>query len=145
MSKSHIPRVLRQQVIAAALGRCAYCHTVVEITGARFVIDHIIPEVVGGETTFENLCLACHACNEFKGAQFTAIDPTTEDIVTLFHPRHHRWRDHFRWSSDSSHIIGLTATGRATVVALNMNHPDIVRARRRWSSVGWHPPQADLL
>jgi hypothetical protein len=34
--------------------------------------------------------------------------------------------------------------GRATVAALNMNHPLIVEARYRWVQVGWHPPQDDL-
>jgi len=37
-------------------------------------------------------------------------------------------------------IEGRTAVGRATVTALNMNHPDIVAARRLWIEVGWHPP-----
>ena len=36
--------------------------------------------------------------------------------------------------------MGLTAVGRATIVALNMNNAVIVYARRRWVSVGWHPP-----
>ena len=31
--------------------------------------------------------------------------------------------------------------GRATIVALNMNNAVIVYARRRWVSVGWHPPE----
>lgn len=101
--------------------------------------------MIGGETTFDNLCLACHACNEFKGAQSMATDPTTEKSVSLFHPRQQRWRDHFRWSQEGTHIIGITATERATVSTLHMNHPDIIRARRRWINVGWHPPQDDLL
>lgn len=145
MSKTHIPRALRQQVTAAASGRWAYCHTLVAITGARFVVDHIIPEVAGGKTDYENLCLACHACNEFKGAQTAAIDSLTEEHTLLFHPHNDHWRDHFRWSHDGSHLIGLTASGRATIEALRMNHPDLVRARRRWASVGWHPPQEDLM
>jgi hypothetical protein len=36
--------------------------------------------------------------------------------------------------------MGLTPTGRATIVTLQMNNPAIVRARRRWVSAGWHPP-----
>jgi hypothetical protein len=39
-------------------------------------------------------------------------------------------------NEDGSHIIGLTPTGRATVVALNMNHSVMVEARRRWVQVG---------
>jgi len=107
------------------------------------VIDHIIPEAAGGQTVWDNLCVACHACNEYKGAQMQAPDPLTDELTTLFHPRRQPWRGHFCWSEDGSHIVGLTPTGRATVAALNMNHPVIVEARRRWVQVGWHPPPDD--
>ncbi|MEZ4866718.1 MAG: HNH endonuclease [Caldilineaceae bacterium] len=144
MSKSYIPQVLRRLVRDDAQGQCAYCHTLTEITGASFVIDHIIPEAFGGETVYENLCLACHSCNEYKGARLVAQDPATEEMVALFHPHLQEWREHFRWSHDGIQIVGLTAIGRATVMALNMNHTDVVKARRRWVNVGWHPPQEDL-
>jgi hypothetical protein len=58
----------------------------------------------------------------------------------LFNPRRQLWREHFVWSGDGTQIIGLTACGRATVLALKMNNDDIVAARRLWVSVGWHPP-----
>jgi len=135
---------LRQRVVAEFRNRCAYCHTLTSVTGARLVIDYIIPEAAGGQTARENLCLACHSCNEFKGAQVEAQDPLTGKYVPLFHPRQQQWHEHFCWSEDGSETIGLTPVGRATVAALNMNHPDIVEARRRWARVGWHPPQEDL-
>lgn len=105
------------------------------------MIDHIIPEVAGGPTIWENLCVACHSCNEFKGAQVESKDPLTGRRVRLFHPRQQLWSEHFCWSEDSANVIGLTPVGRATVVALNLNHPIIVEARHRWARVGWHPPQ----
>lgn len=108
------------------------------------MIDHIIPTVAGGLTELENLCLACHACNEFKGSQLVAPDPLTGTVSHLFHPRHQRWKEHFRWVADGTQIIGRTAIGRATVAALNLNHPLIVEARRRWVAVGWHPPSEDV-
>jgi hypothetical protein len=108
------------------------------------VIDHIIPEAAGGQTVWENLCVACHSCNEFKGTQVEAQDPLTDERVPLFNPRRQQWSEHFRWSEDGSEIIGLTSVGRATVAALNMNHHHIVEARRRWARVGWHPPQEDI-
>ncbi|MEE8392307.1 MAG: hypothetical protein V3S14_16135 [Anaerolineae bacterium] len=37
-------------------------------------------------------------------------------------------------------VIGLTATGRATVVALRLNNDEIVATRLLWVQVGWHPP-----
>jgi hypothetical protein len=131
-------------VIAESGNRCAYCHTLTTITGARLVIDHIIPEAANGQTVWENLCVACHSCNEFKGMQVGAQDPLTNARVPLFHPHRQLWREHFCWSEDGGHVIGLTPTGRATVVALNMNHPLIVEARRRWARVGWHPPEDDV-
>jgi hypothetical protein len=144
MTRRRIPRSLRQRVIADSRQQCAYCHTLTAITGASLVLDHIVPEASGGQTVWDNLCVACHSCNEFKGAQVEAQDPLTSLRMPLFHPRRQLWRNHFCWSDDGSSIIGLTPIGRATVVALNLNHPLIVEARRRWVRVGWHPPQDDV-
>ena len=141
MTGRSIPAALRRQLAAEAQGRCAYCRTPTSISGARLVVDHIVPEALGGQTILENLCFACHSCNEFKGVQVTARDPLSRRRVALFHPRRHLWSDHFRWSRDGSRIVGLTPIGRATVITLNVNHPLIVEARRLWSAVGWHPPK----
>jgi len=105
-------------------------------------LDHIIPETAGGETTRENLCLVCFSCNVYKRARQTGIDPLTQTEVPLFHPLRQRWSEHFAWNEDKTHIIGLTPCGRATVMALKMNNPIVVQARRRWVSAGWHPPAA---
>lgn len=140
---AQVSRSLRQRIISEFQGLCAYCHTATSITGAALVIDHIIPESLGGKTELPNLCLACHSCNEFKGAQVEAEDPSTRSLAPLFHPRLHQWTEHFRWDQDGGEIIGLTPTGRATVAALNMNHSAIVHARKRWAKVGWHPPEED--
>ena len=104
-------------------------------------LDHIIPEVTGGQTTKENLCLACISCNRSKRAQTQAVDPVSGQVVPLFNPRKQQWKEHFAWSEDGTRIIGLTPCGRATVVALKMNNADIVRARRRWVTVDWWPPE----
>jgi hypothetical protein len=104
-------------------------------------MDHIIPEAAGGRTSEENLWLACHSCNEFKGAQTHARDPQTGRYVRLFNPRRQRWHEHFTWSEDGTRVVGLTACGRATVTALQLNHEEIVRARRLWVSVDWWPPE----
>ncbi len=40
---------------------------------------------------------------------------------------------------DGSQILGKTACGRATVVALNMNNAEIVITRKLWVSAGWWP------
>lgn len=98
MARTHIPTGWRQRLRTEFQNRCAYCHTPIAITGAPLVIDHIIPEAAGGMTIRENLCVACHSCNEFKGARSIGKDPRTGKKVSLFHPRRQEWREHFRWA-----------------------------------------------
>jgi hypothetical protein len=88
----------------------------------------------------KNVCLACRSCNEFKSDTTDAKDPLTSEIVLLFNPRKQKWAEHFTWSSDSTKIQGLSATGRATITALRMNRQIIVAARWRWAISEWHPP-----
>jgi hypothetical protein len=109
--------------------------------GMPMEIEHIIPEAVGGATTEENLWLACRRCNQFKGTQTHALDPVTGRCVRLFNPRKQSWKRHFKWSADGTVIIGKTAVGRATIVALQMNHPVSIRARQKWVLAGWWPPE----
>lgn len=45
-----------------------------------------------------------------------------------------------RWSQDGTQIEGITAAGRATVRALQLNHVISVMVRRSWVAAGWHPP-----
>lgn len=136
MSKALYTR-LRQE-----LGlRCGYCRTSSAITGERHTIEHLIPTARGGSSEEENLWISCRRCNGAKGTQVDAIDPESGQRVSLFNPRAQAWKEHFTWSSDGTLIVGLTPNGRATVAALQMNHLDIVKARRLWVSVGWHPPE----
>lgn len=141
MSKAYIPVKLRRQVAEEARYRCGYCLTTQRLIGRPMVIDHLVPESQGGLTARENLWLASRRCNEFKGTQTHAVDPKTQKTVLLFNPREQSWRVHFTWSSDGTEIIGLTATGRATIAALRLNNPEIVAARSLWVQAGWHPPR----
>lgn len=135
-----IPPVLRAVLDTRDKQRCVYCLTTEENCGLRMHVDHIIPETVGGPTIEENTCLACFSCNVAKSSQQTAVDPLSGERVPLFHPLRQRWSEHFVWSEDKTRIIGVTASGRATVDALRMNNPIVERARRRWVVAGWHPP-----
>lgn len=107
---------------------------------AQFHIDHIRPRSAGGITEFENLCLSCPFCNQFKRQQQSARDPQTGKRTQLFHPRRDDWTKHFEWSADGVEVIGLTSRGRATIAALNLNHPLAVKARSFWVASGIHPP-----
>jgi hypothetical protein len=105
-------------------------------------VEHIIPQAKGGGDEEENLWLACRMCNQYKGTQTHAADPLTGRRTRLFNPRTQRWSRHFRWSEDGAQIVGRTACGRATVIALNMNNPIAIRVRRKWIEAGWHPPKS---
>jgi hypothetical protein len=103
-------------------------------------IDHLIPEALGGLTEETNLWLACSLCNNHKGDRIVGLDPLSGEVVRLFNSRHQSWCDHFRWTESGDRIVGISPTGRASVVALNLNRPSLVHARRLWVAVGWHPP-----
>jgi hypothetical protein len=141
MTPAKIPKTLRRLVRARAKGRCEYCQTSEWLSGLPCEIDHIVPRAKGGPTTADNLCLACASCNGYKRATTHAVDPESGEEVAIFNPRRQRWDEHFAWSEDGTRIVGLTACGRATVVALKLNHPLAVAARSIWVSIGLHPPE----
>jgi len=139
--KVYIPVELQRRVREHFVNCCAYCRTAEELTVAIFEFEHIVPRSAGGETTFENLCLACPTCNRFKSNLTLGRDAVTQADVPLFHPQQHQWEEHFSWNEDSTEIIGLTPTGRATIAILRMNRPQIVRVRRMWVVMNEHPPR----
>jgi hypothetical protein len=136
----YIPAYLRRQLREQFNDCCAYCYTAEYLTVAIFEVEHIVPVVAGGETVLSNLCYSCPACNRYKAARLMVIDPHSNSIVPLFHPQQEPWKAHFAWNEDKTELIGLTPTGRATILALRMNRPQLVRARRMWAKMGEHPP-----
>lgn len=121
------------------MGCCEYCRSQVRFAMQSFSVEHIVPRSQGGETTHDNLALACQGCNNHKYNKIEARDPITGDFVSLFHPRKQRWRDHFSWNGDFTLIIGLTPVGRATVEALRLNRKGLVNLRRVLFMMGEHP------
>jgi len=105
---------------------------------ATFHIDHVLPYAAGGETVVENLALACVSCSLRKSARQTAIDPISGEEAALYNPRRDSWHEHFQW--DGVYLVGLTATGRGTVKALNMNRKLVLAIRGEESRIGRHPP-----
>jgi hypothetical protein len=141
MSKKYIRKALRELVLARARNRCEYCQTQGDPTAMPMEIDHIIPLAMQGLTEENNLCLACTYCNDAKNDRIVGLDPESGIYLTLFNPRTQRWQAHFEWSADGEIIIGLSQTGRATVLTLNLNRAELVRGRRVWVRMGFHPPQ----
>jgi HNH endonuclease len=134
---------VREGVRKAAKNRCGYCLSSQKFVMARLEIEHIIPVSKGGTDDEMNLWLACPYCNRHKSDKIDEVDPETNESVTLFNPRTQDWFRHFKWSDDGLYVIGLTAIGRATVIALHLDSDeDAIITRRAWVSVGWHPPKA---
>ena len=85
----------------------------------------------------DNLALACQLCNLLKGPNLTSIDPATEKLERLFHPRREVWSDHFRL--EGARIIGITAVGRTTAWLMEMNSDDRVDLRATLIELGEWP------
>jgi hypothetical protein len=115
------------------------------VTGHEFTLDHIVPASRGGSDHLDNLCSCCSECNTYKQARTAAPDPRTARIVPLFNPRRDNWDEHFRWSPTTTRLIGRTAIGRATILALRLNRAHLVQARTMWVRYGLHPPEQRLL
>src|SRR5262249_11964949 len=107
MGSERIAPALRRQVSERAKYCCEYCKSQARFAMQALSVDHIEPRSRRGKTSLSNLAFACQGCNNHKYKRTQARDPLTEQMVPLFHPRRHRWRDHFTWNADSTLIIGL--------------------------------------
>lgn len=132
-----IPASLRRLVIKRSENRCEYCRISQAGQVATFHIDHVVPVVAGGQTTADNLALACVSCSLRKGARQILADPETGDMVSIFNPRQQEWKENFAWND--VHLTGLTTTGRATVEALDLNRPIMLAIRTEEKLLGRHP------
>lgn len=140
MSEQRVTTELRQLVYERAQGCCEYCRSQVQYATQPFSVEHILPRAKGGTTTLDNLALACQGCNNHKYAKIEARDPVSARMAPLYHPRRDRWNEHFAWSDDYLHILGLTPTGRATIAALFLNREGVVNLRHLLYGNGKHPP-----
>ena len=131
---------MRMVVRERAGRRCEYCQSQERFSNSPFVVEHILPQALGGATLLDNLAYACAGCNGHKAIKSAARDPVTGELSPLFHPRRQQWREHFRWDESVTIIEGTTAEGRATVMALQLNRTPLVNLRRVLRLGGEHPP-----
>ncbi len=124
---SYISAALRKQVTDRADSKCEYCQFPQALSLFTFEMEHIISEKHEGETTLDNLALACPPCNRSKGSDLGSIDPVTQKLTPFFHPRLQQWSDHFRFEGVS--IVPLTAEGRVTTKILQFNSSDRISER----------------
>jgi hypothetical protein len=137
---SQISEAVRARVRASAQDRCGYCQSLQKYVLGILEIEHIIPKAAGGSDDEENLWLACRLCNSYKGVQTQGQDPESDRNIKLFNPRLQKWTRHFTWINNGTYIEGITACGRATVIAMQLNNSYAVPVRQAWISAGWHPP-----
>ncbi len=140
MTETRVVAQVRQAVARRAKGFCEYCLSPEEYCPDSFTIEHTMPRARGGTNELSNLAYSCQGCNNRKFTRIEALDPASGATVPLYNPRQQHWSDHFKWTEDSSLIIGLTPTGRATIARLSLNRPGVVNLRRVLHAFGKHPP-----
>jgi len=140
MAEKRVSAELRRLITERANHCCEYCRTQAQYSADSFTVDHIIPRSLGGVTSVANLALSCHGCNQHKSTRTSAVDPATGLAAVFFHPREQLWEEHFTWNNDFTLMIGLTPTGRVTILALQLNRLGLVNLRRVLYTIGEHPP-----
>ena len=84
---------LVRRVWQRAQGRCEYC---------RLRASEVRP-------VLKTSPLACLHCNRHKGPNIAG----PWESVRLFHPRHHKWSEHFAWTK--AELAARTVIGRVTI------------------------------
>ncbi len=63
----HNVKFSRSQIFLRDNHTCQYCAKT--MSKQKLNIDHVIPRVQGGKTTWENVVASCHGCNRRKGGR----------------------------------------------------------------------------
>ena len=143
MARRYITVQEQRFIIDRAKGRCEYCQSWMDYSAQPFTMEHVTPLVKTGVTRLDDMALSCDGCNGHKYTKIESFDPVSRELVPLYNPRTQMWHEHFSWSDDYLQILGLTAIGRATVDALQMNRIGLMNGRRLLRLAGQHPPAID--
>ncbi len=125
----YISTKLRKLIAERANYCCEYCLQPESLSFVSHQADHIISEKHDGETTADNLALACILCNKYKGSDIATLDQVTSEITALFSPRQDKWHDNFTLNSDGM-LSSKTAIGRGTIKLLRLNQIERVEERK---------------
>lgn len=123
---------VRNIVLNKSKGLCEYCHSRSEFSFTSFTIEMIIPKSEGGKVETSNLAYICQGCGNYKYSR-------SKQINSLFNPRTDIWREHFAWSGDKLHLVGLTSKGRTTIEKLDLNRVNLTDFRLIMTRIGKHP------
>lgn len=132
-----ISAALRRFVKERAKDRCEYCLEPQSASAFEHEPDHIVPVQHGGESTADNLALACVHCNRRKGPNVGSFDPKTGNLVPFYNPRLQKWKEHFRLKDGMIHP--LTAEARVTVKIFRFNDAQLIEKRRKLIALGMYP------
>jgi hypothetical protein len=91
-----VSKRLRYEVLLRDGHRCRYCGATT--TETRLVVDHVIPEALGGLSVPENLVAACEPCNSGKSSTRPG-DGIVADV----------YRDALRWAKAIEEAAHLRA------------------------------------
>ena len=73
----------RLNLMLASDHRCAYCGEDFRERTELLTFDHVLPRARGGETSYENILIACAPCNQRKGCR----TPAESGMRSLWRPR----------------------------------------------------------
>ena len=93
MSKIYIPIAIQRAILELSRNYCEYCVMPSNYSTDFFHFEHIIPLILNGKTEFANLARSCGICNNNKRDKVEHIDPLTQEMVRLYHPREDVWTD----------------------------------------------------
>lgn len=147
--------------------KCAYCETPVMPVDEG--IDHFRPRTSVAEdprhpgywwlaNSWDNIFLACKACNAAKANRFPLEDEKRRAFIAggeydeqplLINPTVDNPADHFVYD-DQGYVAGATLRGRTTIALLRLNRDALVEARQRavmeiksltaqFESLSWKP------
>lgn len=131
---SYIPERIRKEVAKRANNRCEYCKLPQLPIQLKHEPDHIISRKHDGETTLENLALACFDCNRHKGTDVASYDDLTGNLTAFFNPRTQVWTEHFQMQN--AEIVGLTPEARVVVKILQLNSEERIEQRQMLIDLG---------
>ena len=134
---SDIGDALRQLVAWRAFHQCEYCLLSEDDSFSPHQVDHIISRKHGGLSIESNLAYACLRCNMWKGSDIGSVEPSTDRLTPLYHPRQQPWGEHFRLQG--AMVTPLTPEGIVTVGLLRFNADQRVAERRLLIAVGRYP------
>ena len=66
MMRREFPRKVKQAALASAAGKCEKCTAVLKLREGE--VDHILPDILGGEPVLSNAQVLCRVCHAEKSA-----------------------------------------------------------------------------